>query len=455
MKGATVTLTEREQQRGMVLNQVERDGLTGQQAARLMGLSVRQVQRLRAAYRKDGVAALAHGNRGRSPVHRITDETRRQVVELAHGTYRGFNHHHLQEELAEQEGVKLSRSSLWRILTRAGVPSIRKRRRPLHRHQRQRYPQEGMLLQIDGSHHLWLEGRGPSLSLVAFIDDATGTIPAALFREQEDAHGYFLVLRETITTKGLPLALYSDQHSIFQVNPKKQETLEEQLAGERQPTQFGRALRELGIQSIVAHSPQAKGRVERLFGTLQDRLVGQLRLRGASTLEEANQVLGDYLPKFNRAFAVPPAQEGTAYREASAGQLDQTLCFKYPRTVASDNTVRWYATTLQLLPDAHRTSYARAKVEVQERLDGSLAVVYQGSVISTREAPPQASALRARKAPRADIPKEEGTTGTPAVLSSPYHPSLPQPPSKHTSHPKPGPNHPWRKIPSATKSLNH
>ena len=449
-----MTLTEREQQRAMVLNQVERDGLTGQQAARLMGLSVRQVRRLRAAYRREGVAALAHGNRGRSPVHRITDETRRRVVELAQGIYRGFNHHHLQDELAEQEGLKLSYSSLWRILTKAGVPSTRKRRR-LHHHRRQRYPQEGMLLQIDGSHHQWLEGRGPSLTLVAFIDDATGTIPAALFREREDAHGYFLVLRETISTKGLPLALYSDQHSIFQVNLKKQETLEEQLAGERQPTQFGRALKELGIQSIVARSPQAKGRVERLFGTLQDRLVGELRLRGASTLEEANQVLRDYLPKFNRTFAVPPAQEGTAYREASDVELDQTLCFKYFRTVASDNTVRWQSTTLQLLPDAHRTSYARAKVEVQERLDGSLAVVYQGRIIGTREAPPQASALRARKGPRKTILKEKGTLDGHTVPSSPYSLMLPQPTPKHTSHPKPGPNHPWRKIPLGTKSLNH
>ena len=239
-------MNAKEQQRGTVLNRMERGGLTGQQAARLMGLSLRQVRRLLAAYRKDGVAALAHGNRGRSPLHRIQEETRDMVVELARGPYRGFNHYQLQEELAEREGLHLSRSSLWRILTGAKVPSSRRRRKAQYRQRRERYPQEGMLLQVDGNRHDWLEGRGPYLSLLAVIDDATSALPAALFREQEDAHGYLLLLEEVIRNKGIPLAIYSDRHGIFQVNPKQRETVEEQLAGERQPTQFGRALEEPG-----------------------------------------------------------------------------------------------------------------------------------------------------------------------------------------------------------------
>jgi len=220
------------------------------------------------------------------------------------------------------------------------------------------------------------------------VDDATGTVPYALFREQEDAQGYFLLLREIIGKKGIPLALYSDRHSIFQVNPKQRESLEEQLAGERQPTQVGRALKELGIQSILALSPQAKGRIERLWGTFQDRLVGELRLAGATTLGKANRVLWDFLPRFNARFAVPPSQADSAYRPPEPGLcLDGVLCFTYQRTVAKDNTVKLGEHTLQLLPGPNRASYARARVEVQERLDGSLVVAYQGRVLASRQAP--------------------------------------------------------------------
>ena len=394
-------MNEREQQRALVLNRVERGGLTGEEAARLMGLSLRQARRLLAAYRKEGVAALAHGNRGRAPVHRISEDTRNRVVELARGSYEGLNHYHLQEVLAEREELVLSRSSLWRILTKARVGSPRGRRRPQHRHRRERYPQEGMLVQVDGSRHDWLEGRGPYLTLVGAIDGATGTVPFALFREQEDAQGYFLLLREIIGSKGIPLALYSDRHSIFQVNSKHGKSLEEQLAGERQLTQVGRALNELGIQSIVALSPQAKGRVERLWGTLQDRLVSELRLAGAATLEDANRVLRDYLSRFNARFAVPPSQLGTAYREVEPGVcLEGVLCFKYQRTVAKDNTVKLGEHTLQLLPGPERSSYAEARVEIQERLDGSVVVAYQDKVIASREAPPHPAVLRARKGAR-------------------------------------------------------
>ena len=167
------------------------------------------------------------------------------------------------------------------------------------------------MLQVDGSRHDWLQGRGPCLTLVGAIDDATGIVPYALFREQEDAQGYFLLLREIIQRKGMPLAICSDRHSIFQVNPKQRESLEEQLVGERQPTQVGRALKELGIQSIVARSPQAKGRVGRLWGAFQDRLVSELRLAGAATVEEANQVLREFLPPVQRRIR----------RAASSGRL--------------------------------------------------------------------------------------------------------------------------------------
>ena len=437
----------------MVLNRVERGEVTGREAAELMGLCVRQVRRLLAAYRKEGVAAIAHGNGGRRPVHAVGEGLCKLVVEMANGPYVGCNHHHLTELLAEREGIELSRSTVRRILVGAGLRSPRRRRPPKHRCRRERMPQEGMLLQVDGSRHDWLQGRGPYLTLVAAIDDATGMVPYALFREQEDAQGYFLLMQQVIQEKGIPLALYSDRHGIFQRSPEETETLQEQLSGERQPTQFGRALKELGVQPILASSPQAKGRVERLFGTLQDRLVAELRLTRASNVDEANRVLWAFLPHYNARFGVPAAQPGLAYREAPPEvDLDGVLCFKYRRIVANDNTVRFFGRTLQLLPDLDRVSYAHARVEVQERLDGSLAVAYQGKVIATQEAPPHPFTLRARKGSRS-LP----TTSHPSPstrVDALRHPAPTSHDNNGIGH-KPGPLHPWRKYPAVTKSLNY
>lgn len=394
-------MNQKEQQRVMVLNRIDRGQLTNREAAGLMGVSVRQVKRLMVAYRKEGVAAIAHGNRGRRPVHAVREETKRLVLCLAQETYVGFNHYHLTDMLREREGFSLSRSTVRRILVGSGINSPRRRRPPLHRSRRERYPQEGMLLQIDGSQHEWLEGRGPSLTLIAAVDDATGSVPYAVFREHEDAQGYFMLLAGVMQSKGIPLALYSDRHGIFQRSPKEKETLEEQLAGQPPLTQFGRALRELGIGAIFALSPQAKGRIERIFGTFQDRLVAELRLAGAETTEEANGILRAFLPRFDVWFSVPPAQPGSAYRELPRDVcLESILCFKYSRTVAGDNTVHFNGQVLQLLPGPERSSYAHAKVEVQERLDGSTVVCYQGRVVATQAAPPHPVTLRARKGPR-------------------------------------------------------
>ena len=447
-----VSLNRKEQQRAMVLNQVERGGLTGEQAAVLVGLSLRQVRRLLVAYRKEGVAAFAHGNRGQRPAHALPQETRKRVLALAQGPYAGCNHCHLQDLLAEREGLVVSRSSIWRILTAAGVKSPRRRRPPAHRCRRERYPQEGMLLQIDGSRHDWLEGRGPYLTLVGAVDDATGTAPYALFREQEDAQGYFLLLREIIGVKGMPLALYSDRHGIFQRSPKEPETMEEQLAGERQPTQFGRALKELSIQAIFALSPQAKGRIERLWGTFQDRLVAELRLARATTLAEANQVLWAFLPRFNTRFGVVADQPGSAYRQPSpALDLDGVLCFHYQRTVAADNTVRFGRWALQLLPGLDRLSYAHAHVEVQERMDGSLVVQYQGKALATRPAPPTAPVLRARNCARP--PSTPPLTHTLPPSAAPRH-SASSGPTNGAKPWVPASDHPWRKPMLVTKSQN-
>jgi transposase len=389
-----VTLNKKEQKRLMVLNQVDRGDMAGKQGAEVLGLSLRHTMRVLAAYRKEGAAGLAHGNRGRKPKHALSDELRSKVLELAKSRYDGCNHQHFTELLGEREAIFLSRSSVRRILLGSGIRSPRKRRPPKHRSRRERYPQEGMLLQIDGSPHDWLEGRGPELSLVGAIDDATGRVPHALFRTEEDTMGYVRLLLEIVRHYGIPLAIYHDRHSIFEVSADKLPSLEEQLAGKRPLTQLGRVLQELGITSISALSPQAKGRIERLWGTFQDRLVSELRLAGVSTLEEANHFLKGFLNRYNARFAVPPAQAGLAYRNIEGLDIDTIFCLKHKRVVGADNVVRFNGHRLQVLPSMERLSYARCSVEVHQQLDGCLRIYYQGHYLNTSPAPAEATKMR-------------------------------------------------------------
>src|SRR3990170_4630203 len=392
-----VTLTLKEQARVKVLTMVIEGRCESAEAAQLLQMSVRHLLRLKRAFREEGPAAVAHGNRGRRPGHAIQEELRREILELASTAYAGYNHTHLTEALEESHGISLSRRSVSRILTAAGLRSPRKRRPRRHRSQRPRMTKEGMLLQVDGSDHDWLEGRGPKLVLIGAVDDATGELVHAVFREHEDAQGYLTLLRETVRKRGIPVAWYSDRHGIFRRNGKEAWTLTEQLAGRRKPTQVASAMEEMGITLILAHSPQAKGRVERCWGTLQDRLVKELRRADARTLEEANQVLSAYLPRFNALFARPAAEHQHAYRRLPPHiDLDSILSFHYVRTVANDNTVRLEERLVHIEPGPGGRSYAGCHVELQERLDGSLAVLYKGRLIARAPAPSKAP-LRARR----------------------------------------------------------
>ena len=420
----TLTLNLKEQKRLMVVSAVGEGRLEAGEAAVGLGLSVRHVRRLLARFRKEGAAGMAHGNRGRRPHNKLDDMLAEEVKQLAQSEYAGLNTQHLTEVLSEREGITLSRSTVRRALLGAGIRSPKTRRGPRHRSRRERRAQSGVLLQIDGSRHDWLEGRGPRLCLVGAIDDATNEVPYALFRKEEDTQGYFELMRNIVATHGIPLAVYRDRHSIFQHPDKQKESLEEQLAGEREPTQFGRLLKELGIESIPAYSAEAKGRIERLWGTLQDRLVSELRMAGARTMAEANQVLADFLPCYNRRFTVPAAQPESAYLPVPPGfALEEVFCLKHQRTVGVDNVVRFNRRRLQVLPGADRPSYARAKVTVHEDFDGQLAVFYKGQRLATTEAPPDAGQLRSNK-PVADH----------LVKSFLQHRPW-----------KPGPDHPWRR----------
>src|SRR5713101_1244516 len=298
MRQETFTLSQKELQRVSVINACIKGDMACARAAGLLALSVRQVKRLKKRMHEDGEAALAHANRGRPSHRRLPDAVRQRIVQLSRGTYAGFNDHHLCEKLVEREGFSLSRETLRRLLRNNGLGSPRKRRAPAHRQRRVRSARLGEIVLLDGSPHDWLQGRGPKLTALGFQDDATGKILAAGFFHAETTQGYFLLLRRLLSRFGVPVALYGDRHGIF-VRNDDHWTVEEQLAGKREPTQFGRALEQLAITYIAAHSPQAKGRVERLWGVLQDRLVSELRLTRAVDLASANAVLRKFIADYN------------------------------------------------------------------------------------------------------------------------------------------------------------
>jgi transposase len=437
-------LNAKEQRRGQVLGWLLAGRLTTQEAARVLGVSRRHLQRLKRTVLSGGPGALAHGNRGRASPRRVAEDVRREVLQIARSDdYRGYNHTHLCEVLADERGVIVSRRTLGRVLAAAGLRSPRRRRSRQHRSRRERAAQRGLLVQVDASHHDWLEGRGPRLTLIGAVDDATGTILSAHFALHETSAGYLRLLRDAVRAHGVPAAWYSDRHSIFARTDKAPWTLAEQLANRREPTQLARALDQLSITLILARSPQAKGRVERCWVTLQDRLVKALRRAGACSLDEAERVLAGYLPRYNARFAVPPADRVDAHRPLPRGvDLDDVCSLHYVRTVAQDNTVRLEERLVQIPPGPRRRSYARCRVEVQERLSGELAVVFQGRVIA-RQQGDAAQALRSRRRRRG---KELAADPAPSA------PRSPAPASDDVALPADlfvplSAEHPWRRAP--------
>lgn len=436
MEDREVRLTVKEQKRLRVMVDLDCGRMSGREAAGVLGISLRHVWRLLAAFRREGAAGLAHGNRGRIPANKTPQAIREQVIALAEEEYADYNDTHLTEKLDQEHGIRVSRPTVRRIRRSIGQGSPRRRRAPRHRKRRARYSQRGMLLQVDGSPHDWLEGRGPRLTLLVAIDDATNEVPHALFREEEDDAGYFELLWAISQSHGLPLALYTDRHTIFR--SPQEVTVEQQLAGERPRSQFQRVMEALGVEMIAAYSPQAKGRVERLLQTLQDRLVKELREAGAATLEDANRVVGRFLPHFNARFSLPPAQPGSAYRPWPPELKRETVfCFTHTRTVSNDNTISFDGKRLPIPPGPDRLSYARARVEVQQHLDGTLAICYRGQTLVVYQ-PATAGPVRVGKF-------------TPAPLAQPPAPVHTQritpPPAKPCTPYKPPPDHPWRRYP--------
>lgn len=381
-------MNAQDQQRIDILGRWREGAFGVTEASALLGCSDRTAWRLMARFRTQGVDGIVHGNRGRASPGRLGLITRERIVELARTRYRGVNDSHLAELLAEDERIVIGRSSLQRLLRRAGVGTTRKRRAPKYRSRRERMPQAGLLVQIDGSPHDWLEGRGPRLTLVGAIDDATGAIVAATFAPVEDGRAYLTILARLCRDHGVPAAVYRDRSGIFApVRPGGP-------LGDA-GTQVGRAFAELGIASIAAASAQAKGRVERLWGTCQDRLVSELRLAGAADLATANAVLERFIVRFNARFSVPPVIASPAWRPAPpARELDRICAFRWRRVVGNDNTVRVEGAVLQLPPTIGGRGVAGRRVEVELRLDGRLLVVDRGRTLLALPVSPDLHELR-------------------------------------------------------------
>jgi transposase len=349
--------------------------ITVAEAAKLLRLSARQVKRLKQRCAPGEVGWVKHGNRGQTRPWRITERIRAKVLKLAGGKYTGFNDSHLTEKLQEVEGMELSRETVRRILRGAGRPSPQKRRPPRYRSRRERRPRKGMMVQTDASRERWLEERGPALTLIGFQDDATSEVLAARFQlECEDTVGYVRVLRAMVEEHGIPLSLYRDRHGAFQRNDNHWSE-EELLVGQQSLTHLGQVLEDLGIEQIAALTPQAKGRIERLWKTFQDRLRSELRLAKAKTVEQANAVLARFVKEYNRKFAKAAREAGNDFRVLDKRvNRDRLFSLRYERTVGHDHTVSFGARILQLSPAAGQQGYAGKKVEVSHQLNGEVHV---------------------------------------------------------------------------------
>ena len=427
--------------------------ITNAQGALAMQLSVRQFQRVKGRFAAEGVGGLRHRLRGRASPRRLAAEVRARAAVLVQGVYAGLNDCHVTEKLREVDGLPLSRSSVRRLRRTLGLPATRRRRGRQVRTRRTPEAQMGALVQLDASLFAWLEDRGPVLALHGAIDDATGTGLALVFRPTEDLHGYGTLLHTICTTYGLPLALYGDRLGVF-VRNDAHWTLAEELRGTQDPTHFGRILQALGIGYIAARSPQAKGRIERFWQTLQDRLVSELRLRGIRTVEAANTFLPEFLADLNARFARAPADTGAAWRPAPR-ELAALLSCRYTRAVAHDNTIRLGPRWVQL---PRRRSYAGRRLELRECLDGRLLVFADGHCLAAQPAPTAEFVLRPRRGPSPDRRQRRRAAQSRAVEASRY-PPIPRmrPRSSRTPAPAaartPSPTHPWRHTtPYSTRS---
>lgn len=401
-------MSQKELTRLQVLTLV-RDGRLAQKlAAERLGLSSRQVRRLALKLESSGAKGLVHANRGRPAPNRIDPQLSARILKLVETTYFDFNDTHLCEMLAEREDIRIGRETLRSLLRASGRRSKRRRRPPKHHRRRLRSPAKGLLLLWDGSPHHWFGPEKPPCTLMYAIDDADGELIEGFFVPQETSAAYLRLLDGIVRKKGIPVAIYQDRHGALKRNDSHW-TIQEQLNGEQNPTQVGSALRDLGIRPIFALSPQAKGRVERSFGVDQDRLCAEMRLAGVDSIQAGTAFLKEHwIERRNQRFKKEPQLPVSAYRSSAKIDLNKTLAFRYPATVANDNTVSLGGKVLQIPPGPGGRSYAKAKVEARQHLDGSWSVYYNGLRIAQAPPSPLREPVRInRRSPNSQIGSQD------------------------------------------------
>lgn len=372
-----LTMSRKERERLVVLTRVKRKELSRLEGAQVLGLSLRQMHRIYLRWLRDGDAGLLHRSRGKPSPRRIDAAARERAIALYHATFVDFGPTLFAEKLGLSTGIWVSHDTARRWLRSEGLSSWSRRSRRSRR-RRQRKARFGELVQMDGSPHAWFEARGPECVLMTAIDDATGR-RRGLFCEAETTESAMACFENWCRHFGVPLAMYVDQHSIYRSD--REPTGEELRQGKQPMTQFGRAMAELGVKLILARSPQAKGRVERSNGVLQDRLVKELRLAGINDIASANRWLEEtqFFEKLDERFAVEAADEADVHRPVVC-DLKEVLCLKEQRVIGLDGCVQWHGRTLQLeAPGRLR------KVEIWERFDGAVTVVAGGRRLSWQE----------------------------------------------------------------------
>jgi len=364
-------MTATDRHRAYLLTKVLAGEVTLAAVTPALGLSYRQAKRLKARVAAQGAEGVLHRNRGRPPANALPAALCAQVLTLCQERYADCNDTHCAELLAAREGIRVSREVVRRLRREAKVQPKRTRRVRAHHHKRrERKAAAGLLMLWDGSPHRWFGPDQPACCLMAAIDDATSAVLALEFVPAETSAAYLSLLRQVVARHGIPGSVYQDRHGALKRNDEHW-SLQEQLDGQQEPTQVGRALVELGITPIFAQSPQAKGRVERLFGTLQDRLVAELRLAGLTDLAAANAVLPHFITAHNARFAVAPTDAAAVWRRVPPGVHVERVCaFRYEATVGQDNAVRLGGHVLDLPPGPRGRGYAKRRVEVRQLLDG-------------------------------------------------------------------------------------
>lgn len=385
-------LGEKDRDRLKVLNAVQQGHVTQKEAGEQLRVSDRWIRTLLSRVEEEGDGGVVHQLRGRPSNRRIAARIERQAVKLVKAHYADFGPTLAAEYLARRDQIEVGKETLRQWLIEAGVWKARRRQVEKVHVWRPRRGCWGELVQWDTSEHDWLEGRGEKLYLVAMIDDATSRLMGQLVRHDSTEEN-LRVLKSYLERWGRPVAFYTDKASLFRVN--RRSSVEEQLEGEEAQTQIGRALRELGIEWIGAHSPQAKGRVERCFGTLQDRLVKGLRVAGASTLEQANDYLHEeFLPDWEKRFTVKARKATDAHRQLGREHdLEAILSHVESRVVANDYTLRFQGQSYQVARDSIRAGLRGARVRVEQRLDGTLAVRFREYYLTTARCEVKTEAL--------------------------------------------------------------